>query len=96
MSLADELLADLEEIAEEGEDEELNDGDINDEIEDIDEMEIDTKMDSVRNIAKLRHGDEVSLNDCCFVKKDNWWPTTKNTILKDIRIHRLIKIQTCL
>ena len=96
MSLADELLADLEEIAEEGEDEELNDGDINDEIEDIDEMEIDTKMDSVRNIAKLRHGDEVSLNVCCFVKKDNWWPTTKNTILKDIRIHRLIKIQTCL
>ncbi len=61
MSLADELLADLEEIAEEGEEEEVNDGDLNDEIEDIDDMEIETKMDSVRNIAKLRHSAEVRL-----------------------------------
>ena len=66
MSLADELLADLEEIAEEGEDEELNDDHKDgDGIEDIDDMamDVDNKGESVKNIAKLRHSKEVSIMD---------------------------------
>lgn len=63
MSLADELLADLEEIAEEGEDEELNDDHKDgDGIEDIDDMamDVDNKGESVKNIAKLRHSKELA------------------------------------
>ena len=60
MSLADELLADLEEIAEEGEELEA----INEEDEDIEDvqdiaMDIDTRVDSIKSIAKLRHSKEV-------------------------------------
>ncbi|XP_038064424.1 U4/U6 small nuclear ribonucleoprotein Prp31-like [Patiria miniata] len=60
MSLADELLADLEEIAEEGvEAEAVNDED--EDIQDVDEigMDVDTKADSITSIAKLRHSKEL-------------------------------------
>ncbi|XP_022105100.1 U4/U6 small nuclear ribonucleoprotein Prp31-like isoform X1 [Acanthaster planci] len=60
MSLADELLADLEEIAEEGDEvEAVNDDD--GDIEDVEEisMDVDTKVDSITSIAKLRHSKEL-------------------------------------
>ena len=60
MSLADELLADLEEIAEEGEEIETN-NDEDDNIEEVEDisMDIDTRVDSIKCIAKLRHSKEV-------------------------------------
>ena len=64
MSLADELLADLEDVGEEAveqvEDEEA-DADVADVIEDV-AMEIDTLQQSVKNIAKLVHSEEVFIN----------------------------------
>ncbi|XP_013402821.1 U4/U6 small nuclear ribonucleoprotein Prp31-like [Lingula anatina] len=59
MSLADELLADLEDIA----DEANRDGDEQeDEVEDVEEvaMELDSKQQSVRSIAKLRDSKELA------------------------------------
>lgn len=58
MSLADELLADLEEMAEGGD--HLEDAEMND-IEDVEEagMVVESKVPSVRKIAKLRDSDEV-------------------------------------
>ncbi|XP_033117802.1 U4/U6 small nuclear ribonucleoprotein Prp31-like [Anneissia japonica] len=60
MSLADELLADLEEMAEHGDAIEFNDDQDNelDTIEDV-AMDIDNKLDSVKNIAKLRDGEQL-------------------------------------
>ena len=60
MSLADELLADLEEIAEEGDIDETR-GDEDDGIDDIDDasMDIDTKVTSITSIAKLWDSQEV-------------------------------------
>lgn len=59
MSLADELLADLEEIAEEGS--HVEEADMND-IEEVEDaaMIVDTKTTSVRNIAKLRDSEELA------------------------------------
>ncbi|XP_072168624.1 U4/U6 small nuclear ribonucleoprotein Prp31-like [Diadema setosum] len=61
MSLADELLADLEEIAEEGNIDEVGADQDEDGIEDIEEasMEVDTKASSVKSIAKLRDSPEL-------------------------------------
>ena len=59
MSLADELLADLEEIAEEGFiDDPDNDKDEDDVIQDV-TMEIDTRESSIKSIAKLRDSQKV-------------------------------------
>ncbi|PIK53937.1 putative U4/U6 small nuclear ribonucleoprotein Prp31 [Apostichopus japonicus] len=59
MSLADELLADLEEMAEGGD--HLEDAEMND-IEDVEEagMVVESKVPSVRKIAKLRDSDELA------------------------------------
>lgn len=74
MSLADELLADLEEAADEGDDglypeEEDSDGEATQGrteagLEDIpEEMEVDySKAESVSSIAKLRNSKQVSCN----------------------------------
>ncbi|XP_002742415.1 U4/U6 small nuclear ribonucleoprotein Prp31-like [Saccoglossus kowalevskii] len=61
MSLADELLADLEEIAEEGEEPEIS-NEQDDGIDDIQDvpMEMDTNSaESIKNIAKLRDGQQL-------------------------------------
>lgn len=59
MSLADELLADLEEIAEEGFiDDAENEKDEDDVIQDV-TMEIDTRESSIKSIAKLRDSQKV-------------------------------------
>lgn len=74
MSLADELLADLEEAGEEGEDglypgeeggesdQEAGEGEVAGGLEDIpEEMELDySAAESVTSIAKLRHSKPVS------------------------------------
>lgn len=75
MSLADELLADLEEAGDEGEDGlypeeerdsdgEPNQGSADGGLEDIpEEMEVDySKAESVASIAKLRNSKQVSCN----------------------------------
>lgn len=76
MSLADELLADLEEAGDEGEDGlypeeerdsdgEPNQGSADGGLEDIpEEMEVDySKAESVASIAKLRNSKQVSCNN---------------------------------
>uniref|UniRef100_A0A8C5DJL2 U4/U6 small nuclear ribonucleoprotein Prp31 n=1 Tax=Gouania willdenowi TaxID=441366 RepID=A0A8C5DJL2_GOUWI len=62
MSLADELLADLEEAGNEGEDGLYPEGEEGDSLEDIpEEMEVDySKAESVTSIAKLRNSKQFS------------------------------------
>uniref|UniRef100_A0A673AV15 U4/U6 small nuclear ribonucleoprotein Prp31 n=1 Tax=Sphaeramia orbicularis TaxID=375764 RepID=A0A673AV15_9TELE len=62
MSLADELLADLEEAGDEGEDGLYPEGEEGDRLEDIpEEMEVDySKAESVASIAKLRNSKQFS------------------------------------
>ena len=65
MSLADELLADLEDGAEE--DAQQEDGDALGVIPEVEEvvMEMDTKTESLSSIAKLRDSDQVCGFDMC-------------------------------
>ena len=59
MSLADELLADLEDAGEE--DTEAGDGNIPNDVDDVEDitMEVDNDEDSIRGIAKLRDSEKV-------------------------------------
>ena len=69
MSLADELLADLEDVGEGPVDQvgdEDDDADVADVIEDV-AMETDTLQQSVKNIAKLLHSEEVTIAFCCDI-----------------------------
>ena len=67
MSLADELLADLEDGAEE--DAQPDDGETLGVIPEVEEvvMEIDTKTQSLSNIAKLRDSDQVCECDLILI-----------------------------
>lgn len=60
MSLADELLADLEEAGDVEEDTLLTKDGAVDNVEDV-SMEVDTKLDSVRKIAKLRDSEQLAI-----------------------------------
>ena len=59
MSLADELLADLEDAGEE--DTEAGDSNIPNDVDDVEDitMEVDNDEDSIRGIAKLRDSEKV-------------------------------------